>query len=466
MSLEERHEEQLTCDRGYAGPDQIRAQFSSAMSEMYRREVPQYDALLKLVAQVNAAAMGADPSRVQEAQAARLSVERHGAIRLGTPHELATLKRIFAAMGMHPVGYYDLSVAGLPVHSTAFRPVARESTDFNPFRVFASLLRLELIPDPELRQVAAKILSSRSIYTARALELTTRYEQEGALTRDEAGEFVREVLLTFKWHGTTTVSRDTYRRLQESHRLLADVVCFQGPHINHLTPRTLDIDAVQDEMPRFGIRPKDVIEGPPRRRVPILLRQTSFKALQEPVRFPDEGRATGAHTARFGEVEQRGMALTRKGRKLYDELLGKYQCEENANHASADQPSRLANAFRGFPDDLQQIRRAGLGFFRYSVKEPGQVVPGANVDAMIEQGVVQVTPITYEDFLPVSAAGIFQSNLGEAQGLKRAGQPAQEEFEEALGVKVHDEFGLYEAEEAASLAEVDRMIRTEAPHAC
>ncbi|VFS86796.1 Uncharacterized protein conserved in bacteria [Kluyvera cryocrescens] len=53
---------------------------------------------------------------------ARLNVERHGAIRVGTAEELATLCRIFAIMGMQPVGYYDLSVAGVPVHSTAFSP--------------------------------------------------------------------------------------------------------------------------------------------------------------------------------------------------------------------------------------------------------------------------------------------------------------------------------------------------------
>ncbi|HRD84765.1 MAG TPA: DUF1338 family protein, partial [Rubrivivax sp.] len=48
----------------------------------------------------------------------RLDLERHGAIRVGTPAELAMLGRVFAVMGMHPVGYYDLTVAGVPVHAT------------------------------------------------------------------------------------------------------------------------------------------------------------------------------------------------------------------------------------------------------------------------------------------------------------------------------------------------------------
>ncbi len=72
-------------------------------------------------------------------------------------------------------------------------------------------------------------------------------------------------------------------------------------------------------MSAYGITPKAVIEGPPRRDVPILLRQTSFKALEESIRFA--GDTQGRHTARFGEIEQRGVALTPDGRALYDRLL-------------------------------------------------------------------------------------------------------------------------------------------------
>jgi uncharacterized glyoxalase superfamily metalloenzyme YdcJ len=130
---------------------------------------------------------------------------------------------------------------------------------------------------------------------------------------------VQEALETFRWHRHATVDEETYHALHREHRLIADVVCFPGCHINHLTPRTLDIDRVQALMPECGIEPKALIEGPPRREVPILLRQTSFKALEEPVMFAGEHK--GTHSARFGEIEQRGIALTPKGRALYDRLL-------------------------------------------------------------------------------------------------------------------------------------------------
>ncbi len=73
------------------------------------------------------------------------------------------LRRMFAIMGMYPVSYYDLSQAGVPVHSTAFRPVDDAALARNPFRIFTSLLRLELIEDPALRNKAAAILAKRDI---------------------------------------------------------------------------------------------------------------------------------------------------------------------------------------------------------------------------------------------------------------------------------------------------------------
>ncbi|MDO5103513.1 MAG: VOC family protein [Lautropia sp.] len=449
--------------RTLVSPDEIRTRFSSAMSKMYRAEVPQYGTLLDLVADINANYLKAHPE-VEQAlrdtdELDRLDVERHGAIRLGLPEELSNARRVFKVMGMHPVGYYDLSVAGVPVHSTAFRPVSDESLRRNPFRVFTSLLRLELIADESLRQQAADILAKRQIFSARALALADVAEQQGGLDDAQADEFVAEVLETFRWHSDATVDANTYQRLHDAHRLIADVVSFKGPHINHLTPRTLDIDAVQAEMPRRGISAKDVVEGPPTRQQAILLRQTSFKALEEPVRFVGDDKP-GTHTARFGEIEQRGMALTRKGRALYDQLLANVREIGNVGNASPDYQSRLETAFTQFPDDLDDIRRQGLAFFRYVVKDEAALQQAADAgqawdtEQLISQGALAAYPIVYEDFLPVSAAGIFQSNLGGTEQKSYAANAAQAVFEQALQAKVLDEIALYAQAQADSLAAI------------
>ncbi|MCK0197217.1 VOC family protein [Ancylobacter sp. 6x-1] len=455
-------------------PDEIRTLFSRAMSDMYRAEVPQYGTLMELVRDVNAAALEADPALAaameRNDEMERLDVERHGAIRLGTAEELFTIRRLFAVMGMYPVGYYDLSVAGVPVHSTAFRPVDDEALRRNPFRVFTSLLRLELIEDEALRAEAAAILARRAIFTPRALELIEQWERAGGLTTGEAQDFVAQALETFRWHSDATVDLATYRKLHDAHRLIADVVSFRGPHINHLTPRTLDIDAVQAGMPGRGISPKAIIEGPPRRACPILLRQTSFKALEEAIAFRDDegGSATGTHTARFGEIEQRGVALTPKGRRLYDELLASVRSEVQVGAGgrnAGDYDRELGEVFARFPDDWETMRRDGLAFFRYSLTEAGARGAGradAALDTLIAEGIVRIDPIIYEDFLPVSAAGIFQSNLGTDQQQNYAERSNRAAFEAALGASVADELALYARAERASLDAVEARLRAAA----
>lgn len=109
----------------FVSSDDIRSAFSAAMSAMYRDEVPAYGTLLALVEKVNQCLLNGTSDlreRLQKTDSlARISEERHGAIRLGTAEELSMIRRVFAVMGMYPVGCYDLSTAGVPVHSTAFQ---------------------------------------------------------------------------------------------------------------------------------------------------------------------------------------------------------------------------------------------------------------------------------------------------------------------------------------------------------
>ncbi|EJS7597929.1 VOC family protein, partial [Salmonella enterica] len=98
-------------------------------------------------------------------------------------------------------------------------------------------------------------------------------------------------------------------------------------------------------------------------------------------------------------------------------------------------------------------RQQGLAWFRYRLTPSGEahrqaIHPGDDPQPHIERGWVIAQPITYEDFLPVSAAGIFQSNLGNETQARSHGNASQDAFEQALGCSVLDEFSLYqEAEE-------------------
>ena len=98
--------------------DEIREQFSQAMSAMYQQEVPQYGTLLELVADVNLAVLENNPQlhekMVNADELARLNVERHGAIRVGTAQEMLLLWRVipsaflphYSALSLSRTNYY------------------------------------------------------------------------------------------------------------------------------------------------------------------------------------------------------------------------------------------------------------------------------------------------------------------------------------------------------------------------
>jgi uncharacterized glyoxalase superfamily metalloenzyme YdcJ len=457
-------------------PTEIRHKFSLAMSSIYKIEVPLYSNLLDLVSSINNSVLSSNMPLHNHLnstnQLSRLHFERHGAIRLGSSEEMATMARFLKVMGMSAIGYYDLSPANLPVHATCFRPTDLNSLNANPFRLFVSLLRPELI-SPSLRPKVSNLISRRQIFHPKTLSLISLAETAGGLTAAQAEEFIATGLETFKWRGTATTSLLEYQTLLAENPLLADVVAFAGPHINHLTPRTLDIDALQVEGLQHGIPMKDVIEGPPRRECPILLRQTSFKALQEKVFFV-EGKdlVQGSHTARFGEVEQRGAALTVKGRILYDELV-KEAAERRVTAADEEAYGKI---FKRFPDDWEEMRRLDLCWFRYyfadnSNSELEKIKGEAHsIEELIRRGAVKYEAFVYEDFLPLSAAGIFQSNLGKAgekgRGESRSrkvslGTAARKELEDAVCGTIVDEMDVYAVLQEESLEECRKHFAIE-----
>jgi len=173
------------------------------------------------------------------------------------------------------------------------------------------------------------------------------------------------------------------------------------------------------------------------------------------VRFAGDS-GSGTHTARFGEIEQRGIALTPKGFALYDRLLSVVRDEAQDD----DYAERLATVFAEFPDDAESLRKQELGYFRYSVIDAttGKDDDRTSLESLVKAGRVRADPIIYEDFLPVSAAGIFQSNLGGEVQKSFHAEVARESFEAALGTPVIDSFALYKATEQRSIGAVSRAL--------
>ena len=81
--------------------------------------------------------------------------------------------------------------------------------------------------------------------------------------------------------------------------------------------------------------------------------------------------------------------------------------------------------------------------------------------ALVEAGVLEPEPIVYEDFLPRSAAGIFQSNLTDegTRDDELGGTPYDiHRLADVIELPIADPTTLYEAQQAASLTEAARAL--------
>ena len=466
----------------FVSKNDLRKEVSDRLSAMYAKEVPLYGEHVEIDKEVNRQYIANHPELgLSEADVTRVSSERHGAIRLGKPEEMQMIYRIFAIIGMKPVapdGGYDLTDAGeksQPVISVAFRPVTLEEIEVSPFRMFTSLLR----PDDrrffteETSRRIHELIDDRDIFSSRLRELVDLAEKKDGLSRKDADEFISEVTKLFSWAGKAK-NQPFYDELVDKKRLnraiVADIACFPTTHLNHLTPSTLDIDAWHARMKEHlainhpGKNIKKSIEGPPKRKVPILLRQTSYDALEEPVEF--DGNKAATHRARFGEIEQRAVTLTPKGRKLYDLAL------ERAMGTKDKLPIPVDQAFSIIPDDHDKLREMDLAYYTYHVT--GKSLPKKHpndLKALVKAGYIEARPIRYEDFLPVSAAGIFASNLGTGEqgtaklpGKEHEPSPyTRAEFVKIMGFEILDAFTLYAAQQARSIEEAYKALNTRMP---
>ncbi|MGI8416925.1 MAG: 2-oxoadipate dioxygenase/decarboxylase [Nakamurella sp.] len=440
---------------------QLRAGFAETLSGLYGREVPAYTTLLDVSHAVNADvadAMGADAERLGSLD--RVTAERHGAIRVGTPAELEQVARIFAALGMYPTGFYDLrdaSAGAVPVVSTAFRPISAPELARNPFRVFTSLLATgdrRFFP-ADLSRRLENFLADRQLFGPRLLQLADRAVDDGGLHTSDADQFLALAAGSFAL-SPEPIDRAWYTELEKVSAVAADIGGVRSTHINHLTPRVLDIDDLYSRMSGHGIAMIDAIQGPPRWSGPdVLLRQTSFRALAEPRLFReiDGTVASGALRVRFGEVEARGIALTPAGRLRYDRAMA----EVDALPVVSTDGEAAAHVWRRyFPGFESQLFDQDLG--QYTVTAMHHAAdgraPGGSVAELVRAGWLRAEPIVYEDFLPRSAAGIFQSNLSDAGSKDDSVQGTaldEQWMEGVLGATLHDPYQLYRAQHEVSV---------------
>jgi uncharacterized glyoxalase superfamily metalloenzyme YdcJ len=210
---------------------------------------------------------------------------------------------------------------------------------------------------------------------------------------------------------------------------------------------------------------KDFTEGPSQ-DTPVLLRQDAYKALTEPVTFTEADGSTieSTHTARFGEIEERFYACTPAGRAMYDRCLAE---ADGAREQDPSLPKRdwdaygraYAAPFAPFPKTLPALVAQGLVFARFAPTPAGEAaartgsIGTTDLVELTRQGLVTCEGLRYEDFLPVSAAGIFASNLnqyGTASTAKVRPTYSKATLEQVMGKPIIEATEVYAGIDAAS----------------
>ena len=237
----------------------LRSRFAARLSTLYGAEVPAYTTLVEVAHEVNQRVLdrhGAAAERLGSID--RVTAERHGAIRVGSRRELAQVARVFRALGMHPCGFYDLRDAApsaIPVVSTAFRPLDRDELAANPFRVFTSMLVPEdrRFFDADLESRLHDFLSRRQLFAPELLELADRAAERDELDERDAEVFLDLATASFAL-SHDPVDRAWYAELEAVSAVAADIGGVTTTHVNHLTPRVLDIDDLYASMRPGGSR--------------------------------------------------------------------------------------------------------------------------------------------------------------------------------------------------------------------
>ncbi len=229
----------------FANKTEMQNLLFAELSKMFGQEVPLYDKSLLVNKACNQSvcallARKYTGFQLSETQLDKASGERHGAIRIGKPEEYRWVAAFFAAFGLEPHNFYDMTNLGgksQPVIATAFR------SRLNPeHRVFTSLLMTDYF-DPQTRSHIETLLAPREVFTARAKELVQQSERDGGLSWDDARALIREGTTSiFKWTGRARDHR-LYQELSSAgFKIAADIACFEAHHLNHLTPNTFCMD--------------------------------------------------------------------------------------------------------------------------------------------------------------------------------------------------------------------------------
>ncbi|MEQ7736003.1 2-oxoadipate dioxygenase/decarboxylase family protein, partial [Escherichia coli] len=106
-------------------------------------------------------------------------------------------------------------------------------------------------------------------------------------------------------------------------------------------------------------------------------------------RYSDGGIRPGSLRVRFGEVEQRGIALTEKGRNLYDRMVAEVDTWLAASPAGTARAEIARQVWRKhLPKTERELALQDLAYFTYRVAGPAPRAGSATLHELVGSGVL------------------------------------------------------------------------------
>ena len=279
-------------------PAQLRAQFVSAATAQFARNVPDFVRLQALV----------------QAQGGVFHND-HGAIRTADVAVRELFVRAARVLGLHR----DLDYR-FPAKKLVSFDLQAAGEDHTPFKIFVSQVDLDAFP----LDIAALIREDCAEQAAAVdhspfIALISKAEQTGGLNATDADAFVQHFVHTLMQRNGPAMRRSTLQAVAAVSGEAASALAL-GPDFNHVTIDVLaagfeGIEAMAAQMVREGFTLLPAIQGASGSK----LRQTATMAatMPTPVREAD-GSAGMAHSEKqFVEIIERGQAMAADGRKLW-----------------------------------------------------------------------------------------------------------------------------------------------------
>lgn len=415
--------------------DEIRLKYVQMISDLFHSRYSVYGVVFDIVRDVNNMALIQNASlydeMVKKGQKQTFSQELSAHYILFNPGDLGIIRRIFAVMGLYPVGFYNLDLNGKSLASTLFKPLNKIALKQQPFRITVSLANQSFDNECEQHNVP----KNRLDLSEKFLGLLQKFEKYSALNELDVHYFIQE--LQENLHKPDYDMQCCEQRpFRSSMNQIRESIMIRSTSL-----ACLNLPKVIEELKHFDLYAIDDLDGPSDRKHPLLFNKMNINLRSK---HPDHQKSDSDNQnipVFTIQLEQRGLALTAKGHQFFKSILSNLKSRlEPRTRLSLVQKRKLMNqVFKRFPDSSYSLYRKGLAYFTFSVNPEIEIIDDRywteeDLPRLIRSKRILLTPLIFEDIY--SSYSVHASSSFDFVEEKKS-------FEAYLGTCIHDEMRYY-----------------------